>query len=165
MIATNESLDNGKGVYAENKQDIVPVDLTASVETTLFVLAKLALPEPGELTITYVTPDEMTSINAAYRDLEEPTDVLSFAAGETAEGPAFISNVAVFGDIVICPEVVLAEAASRSAEPNESLREVLIHGLLHLAGFDHANDRESRAMLALQQDLLKHSGPSSKDAG
>lgn len=165
MTTDNESLDNGKGVYAENKQSGVPVDLAAAVETALFVLASLALPEPGELTITYVTPAEMTSINGAYRDKEEPTDVLSFAAGETAGGPAFVSNVAILGDIVICPEVVKAEAERRSAELEESMREVLIHGLLHLAGYNHVGDRGARAMLALQEDLLKRSGSDARDAG
>ena len=90
----------------------------------------------GHLAIGFVGEDEIRSLNLAHRSRDEPTDVLSFpvdGAGPTA-GPREL------GDVVICPE------------HTEDLVEAVVHGVLHLCGYDHETD--AGEMLALQERVL-----------
>jgi probable rRNA maturation factor len=93
--------------------------------------------EDGHLTVALVDEDRIRALNLAHRELDEPTDVLSFpidGAGATA-GPREL------GDVVICP--------AHTAD----LEEATVHGVLHLLGMDHETD--SGEMLALQDRLMK----------
>ena len=90
-----------------------------------------------------VGPERMRALNAEHRGVEEPTDVLSFpldgpdlAAGWPEEGPP-----PELGDVVICPEAA-----------EDPLATLVVHGLLHLLGYDHETDEGQ--MLALQDELL-----------
>jgi probable rRNA maturation factor len=93
--------------------------------------------DEGHLAIEFVDAERIQSLNREHRNLDEPTDVLSFAVdGDgTAAGPREL------GDIVICPD------------HTEDLREAVIHGALHLTGMDHETD--DGEMLALQAELLR----------
>ena len=93
--------------------------------------------EEGHVAIEFVDAERIQALNRQHRNLDEPTDVLSFAIdGEgTSAGPREL------GDIVICPE------------HTEDLREAVIHGALHLTGMDHETD--DGEMLALQAELLR----------
>ncbi len=92
--------------------------------------------EDGHVAIEFVSPERIAELNAAHRGKAEPTDVLSFPIDgcDRSPGPAEL------GDIVICPE--------HSAD----LREVIVHGALHLAGMDHETD--DGEMLALQREII-----------
>jgi probable rRNA maturation factor len=93
--------------------------------------------EDGHVAIEFVDSDRIRELNREHRDLDEPTDVLSFAidGDGTSAGPREL------GDIVICPE------------HTEDLREAVVHGALHLTGMDHETD--DGEMLALQAELLR----------
>jgi probable rRNA maturation factor len=93
--------------------------------------------DEGHLAIEFVDAERIQALNREHRNLDEPTDVLSFAidGGGTSAGPREL------GDIVICPE------------HTEDLREAVIHGALHLTGMDHETD--DGEMLALQAELLR----------
>ena len=93
--------------------------------------------EDGHVAIEFVDADRIQALNREHRDLDEPTDVLSFAVdgGGASAGPREL------GDIVICPE------------HTEDLREAVVHGALHLTGMDHETD--DGEMLALQAELLR----------
>jgi probable rRNA maturation factor len=93
--------------------------------------------EDGHLAIEFVAPERMHELNRVHRGLDRPTDVLSFpvdAAGPSA-GPREL------GDVVISPE------------HTEDLTEAVVHGVLHLCGYDHETD--SGEMLALQRRVLE----------
>ena len=92
--------------------------------------------EEGHVAVTFVTPEEISSLNAAHRGKVGPTDVLSFPVDEA--GPS--AGPRELGDVVICPE------------HTEDLREAIVHGALHLTGMDHETD--DGEMLALQAELL-----------
>jgi probable rRNA maturation factor len=84
-------------------------------------------------------------------DLPGPTDVLSFPMDEmkpfsASKGPGII------GDIVICPQFAAKQAVSHSAEEEISL--LTVHGVLHLLGFDHAEEEEHKVMFGLQEKTL-----------
>jgi probable rRNA maturation factor len=91
----------------------------------------------GHVAVQFVDTDRIRELNREYRDLDEPTDVLSFGIDEG--GPAV--GPRELGDIVICPE------------QTNDLREAVIHGALHLSGMDHEADEGE--MLALQGELMR----------
>ena len=90
-----------------------------------------------ELSVSLVTEEEMADLHARYLDDPEPTDVLSFTMDEDG----------LLGDVVICPKVASAQTPDLEAE----LRLLLVHGILHLLGYDHEEDDERRAMWDRQE--------------
>jgi probable rRNA maturation factor len=90
-----------------------------------------------ELSLSLVSTEEMTDLNRRYLEEDGPTDVLSFTMDE--EG--------LLGDVVICPEVASAQRHGLDAE----LRLLLVHGILHLLGYDHEEDEERQAMWERQE--------------
>jgi probable rRNA maturation factor len=92
--------------------------------------------EDGHLAVALVSPVEIRALNREHRGLDRPTDVLSFPVDEV--GPA--AGLRELGDVVICPE------------HTDDLDEAVVHGVLHLCGFDHEADRGE--MLELQRRVL-----------
>ncbi len=93
--------------------------------------------EDGHVAIEFVDAERIQALNREHRDIDQPTDVLSFAV----DGDGTSAGPRELGDIVICPE------------HTEDLREAVIHGALHLTGMDHETD--DGEMLALQAELLR----------
>ena len=93
--------------------------------------------EDGHLAIEFVTPGRMLELNREHRGIERPTDVLSFPVDES--GPA--AGPRELGDVVISPE------------HTEDLTEAVVHGVLHLCGYDHETD--DGEMLALQDAVME----------
>jgi probable rRNA maturation factor len=90
----------------------------------------------GHLAIAFVGEDEIRSLNSAHRSKDEATDVLSFPV----DGAGPVAGPRELGDIVICPE------------HTEDMVEAVVHGVLHLCGYDHETD--GGEMLVLQQRVL-----------
>ena len=116
-----------------------------------FTLSKLDIHPDSELSIRLVNEDEITQLHIKWMDLPGPTDVLSFPMDEmkpfsASKGPGII------GDIVICPQFAAKQAVSHSAEEEISL--LTVHGVLHLLGFDHAEEEEHKVMFGLQEKTL-----------
>ena len=92
--------------------------------------------EDGHLALALVDEREIARLNAAHRGLEEPTDVLSFPV----DGSGAAAGPRELGDVVICPE------------HTRDLNEAVVHGVLHLCGYDH--ERDDGEMLSLQREVL-----------
>jgi len=105
-----------------------------------------------DLSILLCGEDFMAGLNAEYRGKDGPTDVLSFGLGEWVDGENGRRNIA--GDVVICPAVLERNAAEFGVSADEELRRLIIHGILHLSGMDHATNDPAEPMLARQEDLL-----------
>ena len=106
-----------------------------------------------DLPIALCNNDYIRRLNAQYRDREEPTDILSFSLGETLEeedGTTWYLP----GDIVISLETLEENAGYFQVSPDEELRRLVIHGILHLDGMDHQGNETDEPMLALQERLL-----------
>ncbi|MBC7322183.1 MAG: rRNA maturation RNase YbeY, partial [Acetomicrobium sp.] len=92
-----------------------------------------------------------------HRGIDEPTDVLSFPLWEE-EGtfcmPEEIAGEVSLGDIVICPYVVAENARVLGKNPEEELKLIYVHGLLHLLGYDHATPEEEAIMWKKQEEYL-----------
>lgn len=110
-----------------------------------------------EISLSLAAPAQIAEINAEYRDINEPTDVLSFPMWEGENGgfePPDGWETLPLGDIIVCPEVVENNALEngRSAERETAL--VICHGFLHLIGFDHAEEEEKEIMWMTQDGLV-----------
>ncbi|MDF1497470.1 MAG: rRNA maturation RNase YbeY [Patescibacteria group bacterium] len=99
--------------------------------------------------IAFVGPVKMSSYNKLYRKKNKPTDVLSFAYHKSKK-----PNQNIEGDIIICPSFVKSDIKGSVVKPDEQLKRLLIHGILHLSGLDHAKDDEAEQMFAKQEKIL-----------
>jgi len=106
------------------------VDERAAEEVARLVLAAEGV-DDGELGITFVDADEMRALKSEYLRIDEATDVLSFPLDGRDEVPEGVPRA--LGDVVLCPQVV-----------GEEWRAPLVHGLLHLLGYDHGEDMTAR---------------------
>lgn len=114
-------------------------------------------PNPCEVTIRLVDAPEMRALNLAYRSRDKATNVLSFPVQLEPE----ITNtleLPLLGDIVICHEVVVAEARIQQKSINDHYAHMVTHGILHLCGFDHENESEAAQMEQLEAQALTLSG-------
>ena len=111
----------------------VEVDEEGAVELSRRVLAAEGV-EHGELGLAFVPPEEMRALKREHLGVDEATDVLSFPIDALDEVPAGVPRA--LGDAVLCPQVV-----------GERWREPLVHGLLHLLGYDHGPAMQSRERL------------------
>lgn len=109
------------------------------------------------VSLKYCPASEIRDLNARYRSLEEPTDVLSFPMWEVEgsfKAPAGWEETPL-GDIVLCPEVVKANAESENRDPREDFLLILMHGFLHLLAWDHETEERDAQMTAEQEALLR----------
>ena len=112
-----------------------------------FVLDRLDR-QSSEVSVRIVGEEEIASLNAQYRGLENATNVLSFPAGISVEEVEFL------GDIVICSKVVKLESDLYGRGFADRYVHMLIHGLLHLLGYDHMEEGARTRMEQLETDLL-----------
>ncbi|MDQ7815131.1 MAG: rRNA maturation RNase YbeY [Patescibacteria group bacterium] len=104
------------------------------------------------LSVVFITPVKMRKLNKKWRKIDKSTDVLSFPVDEAVPEKA---GVRVLGDIFICPSYVADAAREIGVDFDEQLLRVLVHGVLHLLGFDHERRDDKGKMLRLQERLLK----------
>ncbi|WP_417566307.1 rRNA maturation RNase YbeY [Marinobacter sp.] len=109
--------------------------------------------DPSEVTVRIVGAEESRSLNYQYRGKDKPTNVLSFPF----EAPAGIT-VPLAGDLVICAPVVENEAREQRKSPEAHWAHMVVHGMLHLQGYDHIEDEDAEAMEALEVRLLAQLG-------
>ena len=109
-----------------------------------------------EVSVRIVDAEEMQALNRDYRSKDTPTNVLSFPAGSVAGFPG--DEPEPIGDIVVCAGVVLAEAAAQGKAAPDHWAHMLVHGALHLLGYDHQSDAEAEAMEALERRILAAHG-------
>ncbi|WP_110676864.1 rRNA maturation RNase YbeY [Salinicola sp. RZ23] len=121
----------------------------ADLETWIGRVLDHAEESRRELTVRFVERDESRQLNRDYRGKDKPTNVLSFPF----EGPPGI-EVGLLGDLVICHAVVVAEAAEQGKSCHDHYAHLVIHGCLHLLGYDHIDDAEAEQMEALERTLL-----------
>jgi probable rRNA maturation factor len=116
-----------------------------------FVLDRLDR-QSSEVSVRIVGEDEIAALNGQYRGLGNATNVLSFPAGITVEEVEFL------GDIVICSKVVKLESDQYGKAFSDRYAHMLIHGLLHLLGYDHMEEAARTRMEELEADLLLRLG-------
>ena len=144
-----------------NQHETVDVQYAMAVdgipgEDTIRQWVLQALPEQkkeAELTVRIVDEAEITALNHRYRGKDGPTNVLSFPY----EGIPGVATE-LLGDIVICAPVVASEAVAQHKPLDAHWAHIVVHGVLHLLGFDHQHDDHAHQMEAREAELLASLG-------
>lgn len=105
----------------------------------------------GDLTIRFVTATESAALNARYRRQPRPTNVLSFDYRDPSPPPA----PRVWGDIAICGDIVLREARATHTDPQSRYAHMIVHGVLHLAGYRHDSAATAAHMEQAERAILR----------
>jgi probable rRNA maturation factor len=138
-----------------NNESTIPVDEAAIQRLVSYNLDQLHVHPDAELAIVLVDEAAMEQLHLQWMDEPGPTDVLSFPMDELRPGTDDAPTPAgLLGDIVLCPQVAIAQAETAGHSTIEELFLLTTHGLLHLLGFDHAEPDDEKEMFALQRDLL-----------
>jgi probable rRNA maturation factor len=133
----------------------IPVDNAALVRLATFALDQLRIHPLAELSILLVDEGTMSAYHEKYLGERGPTDVLSFPMDELrpptdGEEPP----VGLLGDVVLCPEVTDRQARDHGRSTAEEAEYLLVHGLLHLLGYDHAEPDEQTEMFGLTDKII-----------
>lgn len=125
-------------------------NLPAQADFELWLQTVLNTVKPNaEVTIRLVEPSESQQLNYQYRGKDQPTNVLSFEF----DAPPMV-ELDLLGDLIICKQVIEKEAKEQEKPLLNHWAHMVVHGTLHLLGYDHINSDEAIAMESLEKDLL-----------
>lgn len=128
-------------------------------ELTQFVLSHENKPSNTEVSVSFVTDEAIAKLNETYRKKSGPTDVLSFecdGAPLASEEPySAQDHVYSLGDVVMAPDVATSQTREYGTSFEEEISLLLVHGLLHLCGYDHISDEEAQVMERREADILQ----------
>lgn len=132
--------------YSEN------FDIPKNIEDLVFsILSSLGRDINVIVNITFIDDIEMSELNNNYRGIKIPTDVLSFEAGVIDPE----NGKTILGDIVICYPFVSRQAKTLQNDIEDEIKLMVIHGLLHLLGYDHHDEKSKQIMWEKQDQILK----------
>ncbi len=136
-----------KAIIVNETKDKIPRTLAKDVKEICSYLAakKLRngklLSEKSEITLVFLSSSEMKKINKAFRKKDKPTDILSFSSDDPAS----------LGELLLCTDVLKKQAAVQRHTLRDEMRYMLIHGILHLLGYDHELSKsEEKIMFSIQ---------------
>lgn len=138
------------------KTTLVP--LTKSViESLVHLVAQHEKKLRGEIEIHCITESEIQDLNRRYRGKNKPTDVLSFAWTELPKEVWINSKVfkKYLGEIYLCPKYIKEQAQRFKVGNKEEFIRMLVHGLLHLVGYDHDIKKRAQRMFGFQEEIVK----------
>ncbi len=124
-------------------------------------MKKLGIKCDPIVSVSFVDNRYIHRINKKYRHIDRPTDVISFAFlddGHQYEKVLFHEGMVALGDIYISVEKAIEQANEYGHSVNRELCFLFVHGLLHLLGYDHMNERDEKVMFSLQEEILKEKG-------
>ena len=148
------------GVLAERA---AAAALTVAAETPTHVDAPTNMDTPPDVEVSLVLCDDafIRALNKTWRGKDQPTNVLSFPTEATAPG----AGPALLGDIVVAFETSAREAAEEGRGLDDHLAHLIVHGMFHLLGYDHEDEREADVMEGLEVRALEMLGIASPYAG
>jgi probable rRNA maturation factor len=135
-----------------------PLDLPALRHLAELVLEQEGYPESSELTLLLVDDSEMASYNQRFLDREGATDVLAFPVEELV--PGAVPDVdpsgppLMIGDVIISPAYVRSQAEQMGISFDDEMALMVVHGVLHLIGYDHQDDDQAELMEGRERDIL-----------
>jgi len=157
-------------VFVANEQSAQPVDVERWGRLAEQVLAAEGIRGDAELSLLFVDEATIADLNKRFMGAPGPTDVLSFPLEDDLVGtgrwpdsgtPGPIGNrpepgdpPLLLGDIVVCPSVAARNAPTHAGSYDDELALLIVHGILHVLGLDHADTTDAAAMQAKERDLL-----------
>ena len=157
-------------MFVADEQTVVAVDAARWQRLAAAVLTTEGVRGHAELSILFIGRDDMAELNTQFMGVDGPTDVLAFPidAAEVEVASLPTRSVApdrapadpgdlplLLGDVVVCPEVAAAQCASHAGTLDDELALLVVHGLLHVLGHDHAEADERERMRARERELLE----------
>ncbi len=146
-------------LISNNTNEDLDLDLiTTRAEKTIREVLKVEkIVENVEVSLSFVDRDEIHILNRDYRDVDRPTDVLSFPMDE--EGFDQEGNpILLLGDIVICLDVAKDQAEDFGHCLEREMMYLICHSTLHLLGYDHIEETDKREMRAKEKEIMKNLG-------
>lgn len=119
------------------------------------VLAHEGVGRACEVSISVIGSDRIRELNSKWRGIDAPTDVLSFACDDPGDPTVPEGEPVELGDIMLCPEVIVAQAPAFSGDAASEFRLMLVHGMCHLLGYDHVDEEGALEMEAVELDVLR----------
>jgi len=148
-------------VFLADEQDD-PLEVEPLRRLVTDALEREGLPERVDVTVMFVGLDQMTEYNERFMERTGPTDVLAFPLVQLTPGsypePGAQDPPLSLGDVVIAPTYVKAQASELGTSFEDELSLMVIHGLLHLLGYDHVKDEDAEVMESRERQLLAHVG-------
>lgn len=148
-------------IFLADEQD-EPLSIDTLTRLAELVLESEGLDDATEMTLMLVTDDVISGYNQQFMDREGPTDVLAFPLEHATPGkpPQRTLNGPPLnlGDVIISPAYVGRQASSNGTDPSDELALMVVHGTLHLLGYDHPDDSTAEAMETRERDLLAKVG-------
>ncbi|MBI4744008.1 MAG: rRNA maturation RNase YbeY [Actinobacteria bacterium] len=143
-------------ILIDNRQHEVEIDEPLLEKLAKFILVSEKVDDSAELSIVFTDEGEIKELNSRYGGVDKATDVLSFSMLEDSD--KLINPDKEFplllGDVVICPAVAEKYAAQSNTPVDKELCLLLVHGVLHLLGYDHQTEAEEIVMKERQSELL-----------
>jgi probable rRNA maturation factor len=161
--------DDELTVFGANEQNDVDVDVSRYVRLARLVLEAERVVPDVEMSLLFVDEPTIAELNERFLGYEGPTDVLSFPTDDElppagrqpdqgGRGPGSPADPGdppgVLGDVVVCPSVAGRQAAERGGALDDELSLLVVHGVLHLLNYDHAEPSEMVAMQRREQEIL-----------
>lgn len=156
-------------MFCADEQNVVVIDLERWQTLARRVIEAEGVRGGTELSIFFVTSADIAELNVEHMGVEGPTDVLSFpidggavvevdngggSRGPDRPEPDRSDLPVLLGDVVICPEVARDQAPTHAGSLDDELALLVVHGVLHVLGWDHSTEAERVDMWRRQQDLL-----------
>ena len=156
-------------VFGVNEQTDQPIELARWVDLASNVLADAGVRGEAELSIVFANEEVMGELNKRFMDVDGPTDVLAFpiddpidsgrwpdsgSTGPDLEPPEIDELPMLLGDVVICPAVAARQAPDHAGSYDDEIALLVVHGVLHVLGMDHADPEETAVMQARERELL-----------
>ncbi|WP_172369285.1 rRNA maturation RNase YbeY [Sporosarcina jiandibaonis] len=150
-------------IYMIDETDSIKPEIQQLVTSILRHAAKEeGISEKAEVSVTFMSDEEIKKVNAEYRDIDQPTDVISFALEEMSEGEvAIIGQTGIpvaLGDIIISVDTAKRQAEEYGHDLNREIGFLALHGFLHLLGYDHLTKEDEVKMFGRQKEILHSYG-------
>lgn len=156
-------------VFGVDEQHDQPVELARWVDLATAVLDDCGVRGEAELSLLFVEESVMAELNQRFMGAEGPTDVLAFpledpidsgrwpdsgSTGPDREPPEVSELPLLLGDVVVCPAVAARQAPEHAGSYDDEVALLVVHGVLHVLGMDHADPEETAVMQARERELL-----------
>lgn len=157
-------------VVGANEQSDIEIDVLRWIRLARLVLQSERAAKDETLGLIFIDEATMTDLNVRYLDGDGPTDVLAFPLGDEAltsgrfpddggRGPGSPREIpdipAILGDVLVCPVVAQQQARVRDRSLDDEISLLVVHGTLHLLGYDHGDPEEANRMQVRERELLE----------
>ena len=157
-------------VFGTNEQNDMDVDVVPYIALARLVLARENVMVTSEMSLIFCDIEEIAALNKAYMDKVGPTDVLAFpiddylvGSGRNPDnggrGPGTPSEAdsipALIGDVYICPKVANGQCSENGNTFDQEMKLLVVHGTLHLLGYDHMEKKERELMQSRERSILE----------